>query len=194
MSEARGPEPFKTSIAVLTLVAGLAAAVLGYFEYKANLQDRRVERVMRYSDTLRGKSEGYREYSATLGAFSFVYWNRLNTVGGADAEKFVTDSINADPALREAVTGYTRFFDLLTICIAEDLCDERTARALFIHDLEEFHNIAFPWLSVEQQQYGAHGGKPLICLRSHFRKSKPPPPPPVWQIVRPPGPCSNTTE
>lgn len=193
MTETRGGEPFKTSIAVLTLVAGLAAAVLGYFEYKANLQDTRVERVMRYSDILRGKSEGYREYATTLSNFSFAYWTFLDTPG-ADAEKFVTDTIKGDPALREAVTGYTRFFDLLTICIAEDLCDERTARALFVHDLEEFHNLTFPWLNVEQQQYGAHGGKPLICLRNHFRKSKTPAPPPVWQIVRPAGPCSDTTE
>jgi hypothetical protein len=193
MNEARGGEPFKTSLAVLTLVAGLAAAVLGYFEYKANLQDRRVERVMRYADLLRGKTEGYREYSTTLGDFSLVYWKYLDT-NSADAERFVTDSINADRALREAVTGFTRFFDLLTVCIAEDLCDERTARALFVHDLEEFHNITIPWLSVEQQQYNAHGGKPLICLRNHFRKSKPPAPPPVWQIARPAGPCAGTTE
>jgi hypothetical protein len=194
MTTGQGSAIFKASISVATLVAGLAAAVLGYFEYKAHQQETRVERVLRYSDAFHGKSEGYREHGATLSRFSLVYWNHLTEVGNTDAETFAVNQVLADPTLREALTTYTRFFDLLTVCVAEDMCDERSARALFIHDLNEFHNLAYPWLTSEHEQYGSHGGRPLMCLRKHFKETKPPPDVPFWQIGRPAAPCTESAE
>ncbi|MBI1361319.1 MAG: hypothetical protein GC155_13665 [Alphaproteobacteria bacterium] len=180
----------KGVMSVVTLVLGVAGASLGYFEYKAHQQEVRIDRVFGYSDAFHGPAGSYAEAEATLANFSETYWTFLDQNPADKADQYVVDTVRSDPELRKAMNALTTFFDTLSICVSEDLCDERTTRALFANDLEEFRNLAYPWLVDQTTHYGAKAGAPLLCLRKQFKTTPMPARDAIWNFGRPRGPCA----
>lgn len=180
----------KGVMSVVTLVFGVIGASLGYFEYKSHQQEVRIDRVFGYSDAFHGPTGSYADAEAALARFSETYWTFLDQNPADKADQFVITSVRSDPDLRNAMNALTTFFDTLSICVSENLCDERTTRALFANDLEEFRNLAYPWLVDQQSHYGAKAGAPLLCLRKQFKATPMPHRDPVWSFGHPRGPCA----
>jgi hypothetical protein len=104
-------------------------------------------------------------------------WPSLAASAGPEAsreqlEKLTADwfvgAINGNPGLRTSVERMALFYDTLAVCVAEELCDEKTAQALFTQHAAAFASTVYPWVAHRNQDYFAATGVQAMCLRNRF--------------------------
>src|SRR5690606_24530482 len=78
------------------------------------------------------------------------------------------NTINSDELMRSAVERLALFYDTLAVCVAEELCDEKTAKALFTQNAAAFASTVYPWVAHRNQDYFAATGVQAMCLRNRF--------------------------
>jgi hypothetical protein len=174
MSEKRGIG--QAVFSLFTLLVAVAGAGIAFVKYRGAQQRERVERVFRYSDQLAAEAQAIARINELGDAF-VTAWPGLAASAGPEPSreqlKQVTDDwfvavINADAALRGAVERMALFYDTLAVCVAERLCDEHTARALFTEQVAGFASTVYPWVAHRNKDYHAATGIRAMCLRNRF--------------------------
>lgn len=164
-------------VSLATLLVTIIGAGVALLEYREAQQRERVERVFRYSDTLAGEGEANARINQLGDAFVLAWPALAQSAGGADATRaqlekvtadWFVDTISYDPSLRSAVERMALFYDTLAVCIAEGLCDERTAKALFTQQAAAFASTAYPWVAHRNAEYFAATGIQAMCLRNRL--------------------------
>jgi len=163
-------------LALVTLLITVVGAGVAFLEYREAQQRARVERVFHYSDTLADEAIANAKISA-LGDNFLTSWSALTASAGENAtpeqlDVLVSDwfesTITADPDLRNAIERMGMFYDTLAVCVSENLCDERTAKALFTEQIAGFTSTAYPWVALRKKKFFAATGVPAMCLRNRF--------------------------
>jgi hypothetical protein len=166
----------QTVLALVTVLITVAGAGVAFLEYREAQQRARVERVFHYSDTLADESAANAKISQ-LGDDFLLGWADLAASAGENATPEQLDAlisgwfettVNADPDLRNAIERMGMFYDTLAVCVAEKLCDERTAKALFTEQIAGFTSTAYPWVALRKKKFFAATGVPAMCLRNRF--------------------------
>ena len=174
MSEKRGIG--QALLSLFTLLVTVTGAGIAFVEYRGAQQRERVERVFRYSDQLAAEAQANARINALGDAF-VTAWPELAASAGPEPSreqlKQVTDDwfvavINADPELRSAVERMALFYDTLAVCVAEDLCDERAAKAIFTEQVAGFASTVYPWVAHRNKDYLTATGIRALCLRNRF--------------------------
>ncbi len=176
MSEKRGPGIFGAILSLATLAIATFGAGLGYLEYQQAQKRETVERVFRYSDMYAQQADASARISQ-LGDALITDWPVIAMSAGPEATaeqlqaattKWYVGMMAADPALRSAVEQMAQFYDTLAVCIAHELCDEPTAKALFTENVSSFASVVYPWIAHRRKEYFAASGTQAICLRNRF--------------------------
>jgi len=175
-TEKRGGGYGQAMLSLVTLLVAVFGAVVAFLEYRGAQQRERVERVFRYSDTLAGEKEANALIDALGDAF-VIEWPVVAESAGANptpeqltqvSNDWYVSTINANPALRSAVERMAIFYDTLAVCVAEDLCDEKTAKALFTQPAADFASTVYPWVAYRNKAFFAATGNRAMCLRNRF--------------------------
>ena len=174
MSETRGFG--QTLLSLATLLVTVIGAGVALLEYRGAQERERVERVFRYSDTLASEVAANDRINALGDAF-IANWPTLAASAGDNPSparlKALTDEwfvnvINGDPDLRSAVDRMALFYDTLSVCVAANMCDEKTAKALFTQQAAAFASTVYPWVAYRNKDYLAATGIQAMCLRNRF--------------------------
>lgn len=174
MSEKRGIG--QALLSLFTLLVTVIGAGVAFVEYRGAQQRERVERVFSYADQLAAEGQANARINGLGDAF-VTAWPDLAASAGPEPSretlKQITDDwfvayINADPELRSAVERMALFYDTLAVCVAEDLCDERAAKAIFTEQVAGFASTAYPWIAHRNKDYLAATGIRALCLRNRF--------------------------
>ena len=174
MSEPRGYG--QTLLALVTLLVTVVGAGVAFLEYRHAQQRERIERVFGYSDRLAGQADANARISKLSDDFLLLWPSLAQSLGpdakDSDIEKLANDwfigAINGDPALRSAVEQMAQFYDTLAVCVTQNLCDEPTAKALFMQNVASFASTAYPWVAHRNKEYFAATGTQALCLRNRF--------------------------
>lgn len=157
----------QTILALVTLLITVVGAVFAFLEYRQAQQRERVERVFHYSDTLANEIDANARINRLADDFVSA-WPALAASGDADPSLWFVNTINSDPDLRSAIERMAMFYDTLAVCVAENLCDEKTAKALFTQQVASFASTTYPWVAHRKKEYFAATGAQAMCLRNRF--------------------------
>ena len=157
----------RTLISLVTLLFTVVGASIAFLEYRRVQQHDNVERVFRYSDTLANEVAANARINKLAADFLDV-WPTLAASGEVDPTLWFVNTINADADLRDAIERMAMFYDTLAVCVAEGLCDEKTARALFTQQVASFASTAYPWIAHRAKKYFAATGTQAICLSNRL--------------------------
>lgn len=157
----------RTLISLVTLLFTVVGAGVAFLEYRQAQQRENVERVFRYSDTLANEVEANARINKLAANFLDV-WQTSAASGGFDPTAWIVNTINGDSDLRDAIERMAMFYDTLGVCVAEGLCDEKTARALFTQQVASFASTAYPWIAHRTKKYFAATGVQAVCLSNRF--------------------------
>ena len=174
MSEKRGFG--QALLSLFTLLVTVIGAGIAFVEYRGAQQRERVERVFRYSDQLAAEGEATALINGLGDAFVRSWPQIVASAGESPTQEqlkqlsndWFVGYVNADPALRSAVERMALFYDTLAVCVTEDLCDERAAKALFTEQVAGFASTAYPWIAHRNKDYLAATGIRALCLRNRF--------------------------
>ena len=176
MTEKRGGGVIGAILSLATLLIASFGAGVGYLEFQDAQRRERVERVFRYSDQYAAQADSAARITALADAF-ITDWPVIAQSAGPEPSREQVEAatrawyvgyIGADPALRSAVDQLAQFYDTLAVCIAEDLCDEPTAKALFTENVAGFASTVYPWVAHRSEEFFAATGTQAICLRNRF--------------------------
>lgn len=170
MAEKRGI--VGTLLSLVTVLITVFGAGVAYLEFRDAQQRERVERVFRYSDMLQTEAATNASVNALGDRF---FEERPDLVPKPEDPKaddpviaWFKTQFAADPGLLVAVDRMMLFYDALAVCVAEGLCDERTAKALFTQQVAGFASTVHPWVAFRNKQYFAATGIQGVCLRNRF--------------------------
>jgi hypothetical protein len=174
MSEKRGIG--QAVLSLFTLLVTVVGAGIAFVEYRGAQQRERVERVFRYSDQLAAESEANARINA-LGDGFYAAWPGIVAAAGENpteeqltklSNEWYVGVIGQDPALRASVERMALFYDTLAVCVAEGLCDERAAKALFTEQVAAYASTVHPWVAHRNEQFLDAAGIRALCLRNRF--------------------------
>jgi hypothetical protein len=169
MGEKRGIiGPLLSLVTVLITIFGAGVA---YLEFRDAQQRERIERVFRYSDML--QTEAATNASVNALGDRFIEERPDLIPKPADPKDdpvilWFKAKFAAEPALLVAVDRMLLFYDALAVCVAEGLCDERTAKALFTQQVAGFASTVHQWVAFRNKQYFVATGIQSVCLRNRF--------------------------
>lgn len=162
--------------ALATLLIAIFGAGIAFLEYRDAQQRARIERVFDYSDKLTDMAEANARISSINWTFLEEIPTILASVGddrspearSAAMEQWFVGKIAADDDLRFAVEQLSLFYDTLSVCVAQGLCDEKTAKDLFSYQTATFTSIAYPWIAARNGGNPRATGVQAACLRNRF--------------------------
>jgi hypothetical protein len=175
MSEKRGFG--QVLLSLFTLLVTVIGAGVAFVEYRGAQQRERVERVFRYSDQLASESDANGRITELSDEFYVAWSNGLAASLGENpteqqlkdvANKWYVDRIDNDRELRATIERMSVFYDTLSVCVSEGLCDEPAARALFSEQVAAFASTVYPWIAHRHTGFLDAAGIRTLCLRNRF--------------------------
>jgi hypothetical protein len=152
-------------LVAITTIIGIPAGLYGYY---SNQHDKRVEKTFEFYRTFRADSL-QKDWSLLVGRWNAKAQEAQTLVrqGNQPAfEKFVillVDDKEGAPAMEHVLS----FFDELTACVSNSLCDQNTAYALFEEPARQFAGAYGTYvLHIRQQFNNGQYGSGLFQSRS----------------------------
>jgi hypothetical protein len=137
------------------LIKGFAVTIAAgwtLFEYRASVQDTRVREVLNYREQLRNEPL-YDVWRRTTITMLEETPEKAKAMAGNDAEarNFVF-GLTSDPTNRDALDTLISFYDELWQCVKNEICDRKTALALFGRESLLVYDNYRPYLACAQRQ------------------------------------------